>query len=286
MTAPSPYASIPPGSQHYYAGLFLPPQRREAWAVFLHFCREIAATTQSVSDHGVAQSKLNWWRQQVSQLSDPGRTAPEHPLLQHWLPHAQAHQVTHQHLLQVIDGYQMDLDQSRYLDFAQLQPYCQKVGGIPAEAAARFFGQTDEATSRHARQLGLSLELTRMLQCLGEDAMRGRIYIPINELQEFDVKAHELVKRGQSSDHSFKHRFEGLMRFQLQRARQACDEAIDLLPLADRRSQKPALMLAAMNRALLNELAADPGLVLTNRISLTPLRMLWIAWKVQALGRL
>lgn len=286
MTSTSPLPALPAGSPQYYASLFLSPQRRAAWAAFHAFCLEIEGVTRSVSDPGVAQTKLNWWRQQVMQHGGQNQRPPEHPLLQTLLQHAGNYGLSGAHLLQVIDGYQMDLDQSRYLDYAQLQQYCLKVGGTPAEAAARFFGQTQDATTPHAQRLGLALQLTHILRHLGEDAMRGRIYIPINELQQFDVKAHELLKRGQSSDASFRQRFDALMRFQLQRALQTGEEAIDLLPAADRQHQKPALMLAAMNRALLREMAADPWLVLTERISLTPLRLLWLAWKVQALGRL
>ena len=116
--------------------------------------------------------------------------------------------------------------------------------------------------------------------------MRGRVYLPIEDLQRFDVKAHELVKRGSTSDASFPQRFEALMRFQIKRALQTYDEALAMLPAQDRRAQKPGLMMASIYRQLLQEIAREPQLVLTRRVSLTPLRKLWLAWKVQALGRL
>ena len=180
----------------------------------------------------------------------------------------------------------MDLSQTRYLDFANLKQYCHLVAGVVGEVAAGIFGQTDPRTTDYAHQLGLALQLTNIIRDVGEDAVRGRVYLPIEDLQRFDVKAHELVKRGSTSDASFPQRFEALLRFQIERALATYGEALALLPAQDRRAQKPGLMMASIYRTLLQEIAREPQLVLTQRVSLTPLRKLWLAWKVQALGRL
>lgn len=272
------------GSSFYYAFLFLPPERRAAITAFYAFCREIDDVVDEVSDPGVAQAKLHWWRQQALQTREGGR--PEHPALQALQPHTATYGITPEHLLQVIDGCQMDLDQSRYLDYANLQRYCHLVAGVVGEVAARIFGQTEPATTAYAHRLGLAFQLTNIVRDVGEDAVRGRIYLPVNELQRFDVKAHELIKRGSASDTTFATRFQALMQFQIQRALATYDEALALLPAADRRAQKPGLMMASIYRTLLQEIATDPMAVLTQRVGLTPLRKLWLAWKVQALGRL
>lgn len=274
------------GSSFYYAFLFLPPPRRAAITAFYAFCREIDDAVDEVHDPGVAQAKLNWWRQQVHRCFSPANGAPEHPALLALQPHLAIYGIEASHLMQVIDGCQMDLEQSRYLDFANLQQYCHLVAGVVGEVAARIFGQTDPDTTRYAHRLGLAFQLTNIVRDVGEDAVRGRIYLPVNELQRFDVKAHELIKRGQASDDTFATRFDALMQFQIQRALACYDEALALLPAADRRAQKPGLMMASIYRTLLHEIAADPRLVLTQRVSLTPLRKFWLAWKVQALGRL
>jgi phytoene synthase len=185
----------------------------------------------------------------------------------------------------VIDGCQMDLDQSRYLDYANLQRYCHLVAGVVGEVAARIFGQTDARTTEYAHRLGLAFQLTNIVRDVGEDALRGRIYLPVNELQRFDVKAHELLKRGSQSDATFATRFGALMRFQIDRALTTYDDALALLPAADRRAQKPGLMMASIYRTLLREIEASGFQVLHQRIALTPLRKLWLAWKMQALGR-
>ena len=174
----------------------------------------------------------------------------------------------------------MDLDQTRYLDYPALQRYCHLVAGIVGEVAAQIFGQTDDATTKYAHALGQALQLTNILRDVGEDALRGRIYLPVNDLQKFDVKAHEILKREYSD------RFTALMRFQAERAHRLYDEALALLPAADRRAQKPGLMMASIYRTLLTEIERDNFQVLHQRVSLTPLRKFWLAWKMQALGRM
>ncbi len=271
------------GSSFYYAFMFLPPERRAAITAFYAFCREIDDVVDEVSDPGVAQSKLDWWRGEVRNAFN-GQAS--HPALQALLPHAPTFGIEARQLLQVIEGCEMDLTQTRYLDFANLQHYCHLVAGVVGEVAAGIFGQSDPRTTDYAHQLGLALQLTNIIRDVGEDAVRGRVYLPIEDLQRFDVKAHELIKRGTTSDASFPQRFEALMKFQIARAQATYDAALALLPAADRQAQKPGLMMASIYRTLLQEIAREPQLVLTRRVSLTPLRKLWLAWKVQALGRL
>ena len=273
------------GSSFYYAFLFLPPERRAAITAFYAFCREVDDVVDETRDLGVAQTKLAWWRQEVGQAFNG---TPNHPVTQALMPHTQPFGIEARHLLAVIDGCQMDLDQNRYLDFANLQQYCHLVAGIVGEVAARIFGQSQAETTAFAHKLGLAFQLTNITRDVGEDAARGRIYLPVNELQTFDVKAHELLKRGPAPGGDaadFERRFKALMAFQCQRALQTYDEALAMLPEGDRRAQKPGLMMASIYRTLLREIAEDPMLVLTQRVSLTPLRKFWLAWKVQALGR-
>ncbi|WP_093175872.1 presqualene diphosphate synthase HpnD [Variovorax sp. YR266] len=265
------------GSSFYYAFLFLPKPRRAAITAFYAFCREVDDVVDEVTDPGVAATKLAWWRTEVAQ-SFAG--TPRHPVMQALMPHTAAYGIEARQLHEVIDGCQMDLDQTRYLDFPGLARYCHLVAGVVGEVAARIFGQTDPKTTAYAHKLGLALQLTNILRDVGEDALRGRIYLPVNELQKFDVKAHEILNRVHSD------RFVTLMKFQAARAHVAYDEALALLPLADRRTQKPGLMMASIYRTLLREIERDNFQVLNQRVSLTPVRKFWLAWKVQALGRI
>ena len=182
-------------------------------------------------------------------------------------------------LQSVIEGCEMDLTQTRYLDYPALTRYCHLVAGVVGEVSARIFGQTDPATIAYAHKLGQAFQLTNIIRDVGEDAVRGRIYLPVNELQQFDVKAHEILNRIPSE------RFQALMRFQAERAHALYDEALALLPRQDWRTQKPGLMMASIYRTLLREIEARQFPVLQQRVALTPLRKLWLAWKMQALGR-
>ncbi|MBK6321112.1 MAG: presqualene diphosphate synthase HpnD [Burkholderiales bacterium] len=265
------------GSSFYYAFLFLPAPKRAAITAFYAFCREVDDVVDDMVDPTVAHTKLAWWRTEVAKAY-AGQAS--HPVMQALMPLTTEFGIEQRHLQAVIEGCQMDLEQTRYLDYAGLQRYCHLVAGEVGEVAARIFGQTQEQTTQYAHKLGQALQLTNIIRDVGEDALRGRIYLPVSELQQFDVKAHEILKR------TYSERFTALMQFQAQRAHGLYDEALALLPAQDRRAQKPGLMMASIYRALLREIERDNFQVLHQRISLTPLRKLWQAWKVQALGRM
>jgi phytoene synthase len=265
------------GSSFYYAFLFLPKPRRAAITAFYAFCREVDDVVDEMQDPGIAATKLAWWQTEVAR-SYAGE--PQHPVMRALMPLAGDFGIEQRQLQAVIEGCRMDLDQTRYLDFPALERYCHLVAGIVGEVAARIFGQTQPQTTEYAHRLGLAFQLTNIIRDVGEDAMRGRIYLPVSELQQFDVKAHEITKREYSD------RFRALMQFQADRAHRLYDQALALLPPEDRRAQKPGLMMASIYRTLLREIEADGFQVLNQRVSLTPLRKFWLAWKVQALGRL
>ena len=268
------------GSSFYYTFLFLPPPRRAAITAFYAFCREVDDVVDEVRDPGVAATKLAWWRNAVAR-SFAGM--PQHPVMQALMPHTTAYGITAAQLDAVIDGCEIDLMQTRFLDWPALARYCHLVAGIVGEVAANIFGRTAEATLQYAHRLGLAFQLTNIIRDVGDDARRGRIYMPIDELQRFDVKAREILER--DAPWGYSERFVALMRFQAERAEQTYDEALALLPEVDRAAQKPGLMMANIYRTLLREIEADGFRVLHQRTSLTPLRKLWIATRTHWRGR-
>ena len=229
-----------------------------------------------VTDPGVAATKLAWWRNEV-RVAFAGK--PNHPVTQALMPYVAEFGLEEKSLQSVIDGCELDLTQTRYLDYPNLTRYCHLVAGVVGEVSAKIFGQTDSATTAYAHKLGQAFQLTNIIRDVGEDALRGRIYLPVTELQQFDVKAHELLNRVDSD------RFQALMQFQAARAHALYDEALALLPADDWQHQKPGLMMASIYRTLLREIEAKKFPVLKQRVALTPLRKLWLAWKMQALGR-
>ena len=273
MTTPEQYVqdkAAASGSSFYYAFLFLSPPRRAAITAFYAFCREVDDVADDVTDGSVAAAKLAWWRSEVAATF---AGTPSHPAMKALLPHVAAYGIEPRHLLAVIEGCQMDLEQSRYLDFAGLARYCDLVAGVVGEVAANIFGHTLPSTVDYAHRLGLAMQLTNIIRDVGDDARRGRIYLPVSELQRFDVKASEILER------KYSERFTALMRFQAERAQRTYEEAFALLGDADRAAQKPGLMMANIYRTLLREIEAADYAVLHQRISLTPIRKLWIAMR-------
>jgi phytoene synthase len=168
---------------------------------------------------------------------------------------------------------EMDLQQSRYLDFKGLSLYCYRVASVVGLLAAGIFGYQDRQTQKYAHDLGMAFQLTNIIRDIGEDARRGRIYIPMDELKQFNVPAADILNAKYSDN------FTALMQFQSERAEKYYEQAFAQLPAVDRKSQRPGLIMAAIYRTLLDEIRRDNFRVLHQRIALTPVRKIWIAWK-------
>ena len=267
--------TVQSGSSFYYSFLFLPAERRRAITALYAFCREVDDTVDEASDDSIARIKLAWWRNEVSSTY---KGVPSHPVMKALQPHLAIYDLQQEHMQAIIDGMEMDLDQTRYLDYPAMQRYCWHVASVVGILSASIFGLTNPQTLKYAEKLGLAFQLTNIIRDVGEDARKGRIYLPVNELQQFGVTAADLL----NARHSDK--FEQLMAFQVARTQAVYDEAFALLPKEDRRAQRPGLMMAAIYRTVLGEIEADHYHVLTQRISLTPLRKLWLAWKTYIRG--
>jgi phytoene synthase len=263
------------GSSFYYSFLFLPPNRRRAITALYAFCREVDDVVDECHDPSIAATKLVWWRQELAKLY-AGK--PEHPVTQALLPALAEFNLPQEQLLEIIDGMEMDLQQSRYLDFKALSLYCYRVASVVGLLAAEIFGYQDRKTQKYAHDLGMAFQLTNIIRDVGEDARIGRIYLPIDELQRFEVTAADILNARYSDN------FRRLMEFQIERAEQYYALAMSELPAGDRKMQRPGLVMAAIYRTLLDEIKRDGCQVLTQRTSLTPVRKLWIAWRTWIKG--
>lgn len=259
------------GSSFYYSFLFLPPERRRAITALYAFCREVDDVVDECADANIARTKLAWWRTEIAATF--GGTA-QHPVTLALAPAIANFQLPQADLQAVIDGMEMDLQYNRYPDFATLQTYCYRVAGVVGRMAARIFGYSEPATLSYAEQLGQAFQLTNIIRDVGEDARRNRVYLPLDELAKFGVAASDVVHLRESDG------FRRLIEFQIDRARQCYDQAIAALPEQDRRSQRAGLIMAGIYRALLEEIVRGGSRVLNQRTSLTPMRKLWIAWRV------
>jgi phytoene synthase len=262
--------AVASGSSFYYSFLFLPPDRRRAITALYAFCREVDDVVDETSEMDVAAAKLAWWRAELGNLA-AGKA--QHPVTRALSPFMQTFSLETAKLGEIIDGMEMDLTQTRYLDWPGLERYCYRVAGVVGLLAARIFGYQDARTLEYARNLGIAFQLTNILRDVGEDARRNRIYLPMSDLKSFGVPAADILQSRHTPE------FGKLMQFEAQRAREHYAQAFAALPAVDRKAQRPGLIMAGIYRTLLDEIERDGWRVLTQRTSLTPLRKLWIAWK-------
>lgn len=258
------------GSSFYYSFLFLPDERRRAITALYAFCREVDDAVDECTDEKVAATKLAWWRQEIKDLY---AGSPHHPVARALAEVVTRYSLPQEHLQDIINGMEMDLAYNRYPDFATLKVYCHRVAGVVGLLSAEIFGYSNPSTREYAAELGLAFQLTNIIRDIGEDARRNRVYLPLDELERFGVTADQIV-HGKDSDG-----FRQLMDFQIGRALTCYDNAFASLPAEDRRHQRAGIIMAAIYRTLLDEIRTDSAQVLRQRVSLTPLRKLWIAWK-------
>jgi phytoene synthase len=258
------------GSSFYYSFLFLPAERRRAITALYAFCREVDDVVDETSDPQVAATKLAWWRTEVAAMYE-GKA--RHPVTQALSPFTEKFSLGQAHLAEIIDGMEMDLTQARYLDWPGLERYCYRVASVVGLCAASIFGYSDPKTLDYAKNLGLAFQLTNILRDVGEDARKNRIYLPMDDMKRFNVTAADILNARHSES------FAALMQFEAERAKGFYAAAFAALPAADRRAQRAGLIMAAIYRALLDEIERDGFQVLKGKTSLTPMRKLWIAWK-------
>ncbi len=258
------------GSSFYYSFMFLPSDKRRAITALYAFCREVDDIVDECTDEQIARTTLNWWRIQIAEIYS-GK--PQHPVAQALVPIVRQFNLAQEHLQEIIDGMEMDLAQVRYPDFKSLQLYCYRVASVVGLLSVEIFGYSNRATLKYAHDLGIALQLTNIIRDVGEDAQRNRIYLPLDEMQRFNVTAADILNHKESEN------FQHLMAFQVERARHYYQQALNHLPSADRKAQRTGLIMASIYRATLDEVVSSGCHVLKERISLTPLRKLWLAWK-------
>lgn len=256
---------------------FLPQRRQDAMTVLYAFCRELDDVVDDCTDMQVAQTTLNWWRADLAKVFDGG--APEHPVCRALQGVVAEFALPHDELAEIIEGMQMDLTQARYANFAELQLYCHRVAGVVGRLITRILGFSRPETLDYADKMGLALQLTNIIRDVGEDARNGRIYLPMEDLQRFDVPAQTIMQAAPTPQ------FAELMAFQIARARATYREALALLPAADKKAQKMGLILAAIYYVLLNEIERDGAQnVLKYKIAIPGPRKKRIALKTWLFG--
>lgn len=258
------------GSSFYYSFLFLEQKQKEAIIAVYAYCREIDDIVDECQDPTVAQDKLNWWRHELTACFAGKGTHPVSQALQDPINH---YNLPIEYFLELIDGVESDLGQVRFQTYSDLSLYCYRVAGVIGLLAAEIFGFKNRNTLKYATKLGTAFQLTNILRDVKEDLNRGRLYIPLEDLEKFDVTEQQLSE-GKTTE-----KIRNLMMFQATRAHEHYQDAFRTLPEEDRYPQRSGIIMAEIYQAILSEIEKNEYKVLEKRISLTPIRKLWIAWK-------
>jgi len=260
------------GSSFYYSFLFLPENRRRAITALYAFCREVDDIVDECTDKSVARAKLNWWREEIQTTFHP-QGIPNHPVCRALKEIIKEFSLSMEHFLEIIDGMEMDLEKVRYETFSDLGLYCYRVASVVGLMAAEIFGYKNRDTLKYAHNLGMAFQLTNILRDIKEDAERGRIYLPLDELERFGVSEKDILTQHCTDD------VRKLLDYQVTRATSYYQKAFDLLPSDDRYSQRTGLVMARIYKTTLEIIQSDSCQVLNGRISISPLRKLWLSWK-------
>ena len=251
------------------AFIFLKKEKREALTALYAFCREVDDIADECLDHEIASRKLNWWREEIERLF---KSEPQHPVSKALHPFISHFNLSKNYFIEIIDGMEMDVKFNRYESFEQLQLYCYRVASCVGILSANIFGFKNKNTLDFAKNLGIALQLTNIIRDLGEDARRGRIYIPLDELKKLDVSEEEIISLKNSK------KIKDLVKNQSDRAKQFYDLAIKTLPAEDKKSQKIGLVMGNIYYVLLNEiLKDDPEKILNQKTILPGFRKLRIS---------
>jgi len=263
--------AVKSGSSFYYSFLFIPAEKRRAITALYAFCREVDDVVDECSDSDVARRKLDWWREEIERCFS---AQARHPITRALQQPVQDYNLPVEYFHEVIDGMSMDLEQTRYDSFSELALYCHRVAGVVGLLSAEIFGYQHRDTLKYAQELGVALQLTNIIRDVREDSQRGRVYLPLDELHEHRINPHDLLHGGAPDN------LQELLVFQTQRARQYYLRALSHLPAQDRYAQRSGIIMAAIYETLLDEMEADNFRVMQQRVKLTPLRKLWIAWTI------
>ncbi len=258
------------GSSFYYSFRFLTPEKRQAITALYAFCREVDDVVDETDDIDLARKQLDEWRNEIEQTFAGQPTHPVGKALLTSLKHFTLHE---EYFMEIIDGMAMDLEQNRYESFKHLALYCYRAASVVGLLSVEIFGYQDRKTLKYAENLGMALQLTNIIRDVKEDAERGRIYLPLDELEQFNVSVDALLN-GQASPELTE-----LLKYQTQRARKYYQQAFEVLPAVDRYPQRTGLIMSAIYSATLDEIEKQGFPVMEKRMSLSKLRKLWIAWQ-------
>jgi phytoene synthase len=249
----------------YYSFLLLSKEQRNAMCAVYAFMRHC----DDLSDEpGANRAAIERWRAALAQaLKGSYDGHPAWPALHHSVARFN---VPHRYLFEMIDGVSSDLEPRRVATFDELYRYCYQVASVAGLTAVHIFGFRSPEALPLAEKCGVAFQLTNILRDVVEDASRGRIYLPADDLARFGVSEQDVLSGGRTPE------MMQLMAFQAQRARAYYEAAQPLIDLVDRRSRASLRALIAIYSRLLDRIVQSGYDVFSRRISLSGAEKSWI----------
>ncbi|MDZ4744781.1 MAG: presqualene diphosphate synthase HpnD [bacterium] len=265
----------------HYSFSVLPREERRAIHVVYDFCRKIddivdEGPSVAAEDIRKKRDSLNWWRTEIECCYS---SAPPSPLLVPLAAVIRRFSIPKQYLLTVIDGCERDLVQRRYKTFDDLKEYCYSVASVVGLICIEIFGYRREETRQYAINLGYALQLTNILRDVKQDKDRGYIYIPQEDLQRFRYTEEDLINE------VYDERFQRLMDFQVQRARDFYHKARTMLHPDERLTMVAAEIMDAIYYRLLEKIELNDYRVFQRRIKVNTIHKLITAMRIWIGGK-
>lgn len=265
------------------AFVMLPKEKRVGMSALYAFCREV---DDVADEEGVPaderRTRLAAWRADIRAACE-GRN-PKFPVNRELQPFIALHRMPFALFDELIRGVEMDLDVLRYETWDELEHYCYRVASVVGLLSIEIFGYTNPTCGDYAIHLGKALQLTNILRDVGNDAARGRIYLPRAELERHQVTEEEILNG------EFSSRFRNLAQAIASRARHHYACARDTLPPADRKAMVAAELMGAVYWRLLRKLEEADFPVLaptpTKLHKLQKLALILRTWYRSATGEL
>jgi phytoene synthase len=259
------------GSNFYYSFLFLPASKRKAITNVYQFARILDDIVDNDQTGRNPEAELQYWRDEVEYcyLGQPETSIGEELMMS-----IDEFDIPKQPFMDLIEGMEMDLKWSSYQTFADLREYCYRAASAVGLICIEIFGYDSPGTREYAVNLGLALQLTNILRDLQEDAARGRIYIPIEDLERFGYSEQDLKAN------VYNRPFVDLMKYQHKRARYYFERAAAILPEQERPSMVAAEIMGAIYKELLDKIQEAQFDVYRNRITVSKMQRLKIALNI------
>jgi len=267
-------------SNFYYAFMLLPAERRQALYSVYAFCRfvdDIADDAVGDEAGGKPAKLLARWREELERVFNG---APTHAISRALAYNVRRFAIPRRYFEEIIDGVEMDLGRTRYATFEELRLYCYRVASAVGLVCIEIFGYRNPRTREYAENLGIAFQLTNIIRDLSEDAARGRIYLPLEDLSRFDVSEDEILRGADTLE------LRRLLEHEVERARSFYAQAENALAAEDRAAMVCAEAMRSIYRALLERIASKGCGVVGRRHRISTPRKLYLVGRTWAGTRL